>query len=163
MVSKKGFSAAQVLIFIIAGIVFALILVFGYSAVSDMLKSSSDIMIVELKSDLESSIASVKRSFGSVRKVDLRVPESVEELCFFDFGKCNLLSGVLSSSGKPLDWAVSACASGSSNVFSIPRDVELSISDIRTDSAFVCVRAQAGVVSVRLTGKGDSVLVGEWY
>ena len=83
--NKKALLPGQVLVFIIAGIIFVLVLGFGYKAVSDLLKGASEIGVAELKTDLESAVDSTKRAYGSVRKIELRSPKEIEELCFFDY------------------------------------------------------------------------------
>lgn len=169
--NKKALLPGQVLIFILAGLIFVLILGFGYTAINDLLKSSSDISIAEVKADFDSAVDSSKRSFGSVRKIDLRVPKGVVELCFFDYGKCaNDNVDTVSDSGKHISWALRACSLGSANVFSVPRLIELSVPSIRitegevgsAGKSFICIKEEGGVVVVKLTGKGDSVEVGKW-
>jgi len=160
--NKKALLPGQVLAFIIAGIIFVLVLGFGYKAISDMLKGASDIGVAELKTDLESAVESTKRSFGSVRKIELRSPKEIDELCFFDYDKCGSLSTPVSFDGKPLDWAVRACQAKSANVFSIPRLLDLSLVDVKVDDGFVCVPNVGGIVTIKLVGRGDHVLVDEW-
>ena len=161
-INKKGMSVSQVFTFIIAGLIFVLILIFGYNAISDLLQSSSDINVAELKSDLESSLSSVKRSYGSVRKVELRAPSEFNELCFFDFNKCGSLYNIESNNGVLLNWAVDSCKSNSSNVFSIPRLVDLSIRNIEIEEGYVCIPEQGGSFILKVTGKGNAVEIGKW-
>ncbi len=158
---KRGLLPGQVLAFIIAGIIFVVILIFGYNAISDLTKSSSDISVAELKSDFESAVDATKRSFGSVRKIELRTPNEIKELCFFDYDDC---AGVDAESfdGLSLAWAVSACNAKSGNVFSIPRLVDLSMSDVYVESGYICIPNQGGLITVKLTGKGDHVNVDTW-
>ena len=161
-INKKGMSITQVFTFILAGLIFVLILIFGYNAISDLLQSSSDITVAELKSDLESSISSVKRSYGSVRKVELRAPNDFDEICFFDFNKCSDLYNVKSDKGILLNWAVDSCKFNSSNVFSIPRLVDLSIRTIEVNEGYVCIPKQGGSFTLKVTGKGNAVEIGKW-
>ena len=170
--NKKALLPGQVLIFILAGLIFVLILGFGYTAINDLLKSSSDISVAEVKADFDSAVDSSKRSFGSVRRIDLRVPKGITELCFFDYGKCgnDNVDIAVSDSGKHISWALRACSVGSANVFSVPRLVELSVPSIKITEAevgsavksFVCIKEEGGLVVVKLTGRGDSVEVGKW-
>ncbi len=163
--NKKGILIGQVLAFIIAGIIFILIIGFGYKAVTDLVQSSSDITVAELKSDLEAAVDSTKRSYGSVRKIELRTPNDVRELCFFDAKKCGegkMPFDVKSFEGNSLAWAASACNAKSANVFSVPRRVEIAMNEIRIESGYVCVPNVNGLVTIKLTGKGDSVKVHRW-
>jgi hypothetical protein len=166
-VGKKALLPGQVLIFILAGLIFVLILGFGYKAVNDLLKSAEDINLAELKSEFEASVESAKGSFESVRRIDLRVPKSIYEICFFDFDNCESLVDVVSETGVMLDWAVSACSFGSSNVFSVPRLWELSVNDLRIDSSleenFLCVKAERNIVTFKIKGKGNFVEIGKWF
>jgi len=158
---KKGLLPGQVLAFIIAGLIFVLILGFGYKSISGLLKSSSDIGLAEIRSDLDSAVESVYPAYGSVRKLSLRVPKGIEEICFFDFDDCGS-PGLKSSRGRSLDWAVRACQAGSANVFSVPRLLDLSVKRINVVSGFVCIPAVGGLVDVKLTGRGDHVDIDRW-
>lgn len=158
--NKKALLPGQVLAFIIAGLIFVLVLGFGYKAISDLLKSASDIGVAELKTDLESSIESAKRAYGSVRKVELRSPKEIDELCFFDFQNC--ASDAQSLKGQSLAWAVSACNAKSANVFSVPRLVDLSIEEVKVENGYICLPNLGGLITVKVTGKGDHVKIDKW-
>ena len=46
MIDKKGIGVGQVFVFIVAALSFALILIFGYKAISGFLKSGEDVAFV---------------------------------------------------------------------------------------------------------------------
>ena len=82
--NKKGLGVGQVFVFIVAGITFALIMIFGYNAISGFLKSGEDVAFVQFKTDLESSIKKIYTEFGSVRVEKFTLPAKYTQVCFVD-------------------------------------------------------------------------------
>ena len=74
----------QVFVFIIAGLVFVLILTYGYTAITKLLETKKSVDVIEFKTSLEQNIAAIRTSTGSVRKVVLSVPSEYIEFCAVD-------------------------------------------------------------------------------
>lgn len=148
----------QVFIFVIAAIIFILILTYGYKAISNFLARSEQVALIDFKSGLESSIEVIKRDYGSVRKLDLSLPKRYTELCIVDVNNCEPLQ-----QSRPLLY--STCLAGSENVILVPKQEtpiflpDISIKDPR---GYVCVPVAQGTATLRLEGLGKSTQISRW-
>lgn len=169
--NKKGLGVGQVFIFIIAALSFALILIFGYRAISGFLKSGEDVAFVQFKTGLESSIKKIYTEFGSVRVERYSTPLAYSQICFIDLDKpydpelCNLdqvacsVWEVASSSGKGYDGI-------DENVFlTPPAPVKIKVYRISVEEEngknFLCVPIKQGVFTIVMEGRGDKTLLSE--
>jgi len=158
MRKKKAQMVGQIFIFVVAAIIFILILTYGYRAISSFLHRSEQVALIDFKSDLESSVEVIKRDYGSVRKLELRVPDKFQELCIVDVNNCEGLQN-----SRPLLY--SACLAGSENVFLVPKQetpIFIEGVTIKDSRGFVCVPVAGGNVVLRLEGLGKSTQVSEW-
>ncbi|MBW2986520.1 hypothetical protein KY333_04075 [Candidatus Woesearchaeota archaeon] len=158
MKNKKAQMVGQIFVFVVAAIIFILILTYGYRAISSFLDRSEQVALIDFKSDLESSTEVIKRDYGSVRKLNLRVPDKYQELCIVDVNNCDGLEA-----SRPLLY--SACLAGSENVFLVPKqEMPIFLKDItiKDSRGFVCVPIAGGNTVLRLEGLGKSTQISEW-
>ena len=168
---KKGMGVGQVFVFIIAAITFAVILIFGYRAITGFLKSGEDVAFVQFKTGLESDIKKIYTEFGSVRVerystpltysqacfVDLDAPYD-PELCQFDQVACSVWQET-SSAGGGYDRA-------DENIFLTPpapvkiKSYKISIED-KDRKNFLCIPVQQGTFGMVMEGRGDKTLLSE--
>jgi len=148
----------QVFVLIIAALVFILILWYGYSAVSNFLKSSEQVALVDFKSSLDAGVSQIKSDYGSVRRLSLRVPKRFNMLCivssdsFADVGDFKSSFPVL----------FEAWQTGSENIFLVPKqESPVFVPDVVVPGGYFCVPV-SGVVDLRLTGLGDKTEVLPW-
>ena len=80
--NKKGIGIGQVFIFIITGITFALIMIFGYKAITDFLHKGEVIEFTTFKNELEGGIKGIYTNYGTVRTPDFRPPVKYKQICF---------------------------------------------------------------------------------
>ncbi len=162
---NKGQMIGQVFIFILAGLIFVLIITYGYRAVQHFLERQEEVVLLDVKTDLEIATEGVKRDFGSVRKLELRVPADYAGLCVFDPVTCASEQPILehSSGIMRVDWAQESCRVKSANVFLVPRELDVSLPDIEVPSpGYFCVANQGGVVALRLEGTGRRAKMSPW-
>ncbi|MFH0701892.1 MAG: hypothetical protein V2A62_05665 [Candidatus Woesearchaeota archaeon] len=79
---RRGLGVAQVFIFILAAVSFALIMIFGYKAISSFVSSGEGVQLVQFKTDLESSIKKIYTEYGSVREERYKLPSEFQQICF---------------------------------------------------------------------------------
>lgn len=168
---KKGIGVGQVFIFIIAAITFALILIFGYRAISGFLKSGEDVAFVQFKTGLESDVKKIYTEFGSVRVERYSTPVTYNQICFADLDKpydpelcqfdqvaCSVWEET-SDAGKGYDGA-------DENVFLTPpapvkiKIYKISIED-KNKKNFLCIPIKQGAFSMVMEGRGDKTLLSE--
>lgn len=162
---KKAQTIGQVLMFVLAGLVFVLILVYGYRATSGLLERGEQVELLDFKNRLESSVETIKRDYGSVQRVDLRVPKA-DQLCFVTDPKHeneNPVSHEQLQSQKPLVY--NAWRTGTENVFLIPKqETPIFIKDLVADcpGGYCCIDAKARKISLYVEGTGKTAKVKEW-
>jgi hypothetical protein len=161
--SKKAQIIGQVFIFILAGLIFILIITYGYKAIQYFLERQEQVMLVDFRTDLEIAIEGVKRDYGTVRKVELRLPSKYSGVCFFDAVGCAKTTPklVLPTHEIIVEWAQDACAIKSANVFTVPRDLDLSLPDVQVDTGYICI-PNTGKITARMEGTGKKAKISEW-
>lgn len=164
MAKNKAEMIGQVFIFIIAGLIFVLIISYGYKAVSYFLERQQEVVMVDIKTDLDVAVEGIKRSQGSIRKLELKLPAEYKAICFFDYENC----GGLTDANLPepnqdtkVLWGIEACKAGSENVFTVPRTPGISMTEITVDGGYVCVPNNNGV-TLKLEGTGRKAKISAW-
>ncbi len=79
---KKGLGIGQAFIFIVAAITFALIMLFGYNSITDLLHRGQQLEFTQFKSSLEDSVKRIYDDYGSVDEVDFHLPSEYKQICF---------------------------------------------------------------------------------
>ncbi|HLF54897.1 MAG TPA: hypothetical protein VI612_04200 [Candidatus Nanoarchaeia archaeon] len=164
-IKNKGQIIGQIFIFILAGLVFVLIISYGYRAIQHFMERQEQVLLIDFRTDLEIASEGVRRDYGSVRKLELRLPGKFSGFCIFDPIICAETRPVLeTSSGKiNVDWAQSACELRSSNAFIVPRVMDISLPDIEVSSpGYVCIPNVGGKIVLRLEGTGRKAKVSAW-
>jgi len=152
---KKAQMIGQIFIFILAAILFVLIITYGYRAINDFLQRSEQVTLIGFKEELKSGIERIKRDYGSVRKLELQVPKRYNEVCIVDPDCDPSLE-----SFNPIMY--NACLTGTENIFLVPKqETPIFVPDIKVDGGYLCVPT-SGVVTLRLEGLGKTARVSEW-
>jgi hypothetical protein len=174
---KKAMGIGQVFVFIVAAVTFALIMIFGYSAITSFLESGEEVEFVQFKTDLENSIKKIYTEYSSVRVKDFSLPVKYEQICFInleypvdeitlemeelcklDAAACDVWADARSiqNSGK------NGFENVDQNVFLKPpamkiKTYHISISDPEGEEklGFLCEKITNGRFSIVLEGKGD--------
>ena len=71
---------AQVFVFIVAGITFAVIMIFGYSTISDFLSTGEKVQFTQFKGNLENSVKTIHSQYGSVRVKKFNIPINYQQM-----------------------------------------------------------------------------------
>jgi len=161
----KKSQVQQIFIYIVAIILFSLILVYGYNAVRGFRAKTDQVALLQLKNDISSSITKVSTDFGTIIKKELDVPFKYKEICFVDLTKSGSapVTDICKVDGNPI-----VCNSWTDkspyNMFLVSqKDIETyNIGEIRIDDGFFCTDLINGKATLRLEGKGDYVLLSGW-
>lgn len=168
---KRGIGVGQVFIFIVAALTFALILIFGYRAITGFMKSGEDVAFVQFKTGLESSIKKIYTEFGSVRVERYTTPGVYSQICFVDMDKpydpdlCSF-DQVACSVWKETSEAGKGYDGVDENVFlTPPAPVKIKVYSIsveeKDEKNFLCVPIKQGAFSMVMEGRGDKTLLSE--
>lgn len=178
-INKRGMGVGQVFIYIVAALTFALIMIFGYKAISSFISSGEQVEFVQFKNDLESSIKKIYTEYGAVRKVTFTLPGRYSSICFVDMDYNNIeqeRQQLCAANGIACDvWEEAANAPQhgkkgydvvDENVFLTPiAPVPIKVHTIslaREDNegnvkplGFLCLPIVNGMFSLTVEGKGD--------
>lgn len=173
MSNKKGVGVAQVFIFILAAISFALIMIFGYKAISGFLQGGQQVEFIQFKTDLETSIQRIYTEFGAVRIEQFHAPVQYTKICFVDLGAAaDTPANQELKNEDPLAFIAWESVSGTGeseryksldeNVFltpTAPTKIKVHNIKIRKTSPeekdYLCLPINNGAFSLRLEGRGS--------
>jgi len=151
---RKAQMIGQIFIFILAAVLFILILTYGYRAITDFLERSEQVTLIEFKEEFQSGIERIKRDYGSVRKLELRVPKRYTEVCIVD--------PTCPESVRKMPILYNACLTGTENIFLVPKqETPIFVPDIVVDQGYQCIPT-SGVITLRIEGLGRKAKVSEW-
>jgi hypothetical protein len=161
--NKHAQIIGQVFVFILAGIVFVLILGYGYKAIMSFMERGEQVQLLDFRNQLDSTFSIIKRDYGSVQRVDVRVPPKTEQVCFVNTPP-ELTGPQQQALETRYPLFASAWSTGSENIFLIPRQpTPILVKDIQVMSAgYCCIAAVNGRVSLRVEGTGNKALLAPW-
>ena len=167
--SKKAQIIGQVFVFVLAAILFSLILLYGYKVIVGFGERSKQVALIELETNLEGIVKSISIDYGSVKIKEFRIPSDFNAICFVDMDYTGNLADTLGVE-HPIIYNtvksnIGAGDKGTQNVFLIPlSDTPLKIGDIaieqdsnnlRYDDGYLCIDIVKGRIKLRLEGLGD--------
>lgn len=157
---KKAQLIGQVFVLVIAALVFILILAYGYSAITNFLKSSEQVAFLDFKTSLTSGIEQIKPDFGSVRKLSLRAPKRYYKFCIVSsYPDTDVLSSDFQSKYPVL---FEAWQTGSENVFLLPKqESPILVPGVFVQAGYFCMDI-SGIVDLKVEGLGDKTSVLPW-
>jgi len=167
--NTKAQIIGQIFVFILAGLVFILIVTYGYKAVQYFIERQEQVLLVDFRTDLEIAVQGVKRDFGTVRKLELKLPSKYLGVCFFDYVS-NTCDPKIQTVNPKLElpqqtitvrWAEDACKVKNANVFIVPRTQDIDLPDIQVDNGYVCI-PNTGTITIRLEGTGKKAKISTW-
>ena len=156
--NKKALGLGRVFIFIVAAITFALIMIFGYKAVTDFLQKGEQVQFYQFKTDLENSVQRIYTEYGSVRVEQFQIPRRYEQICLVD------LDAPFNSALCQYDQVACAVWKQSlgystidENVFLKPTaPVKIKTAKISLKQDFFCVPIIDGTFSLTMEGRGTA-------
>lgn len=80
MTSRKG-QISQVFIYITTLLIVALVLFYGYRAISTFKERADQVSFIQMKNDIENAIESISVDYGSVKTREISLPIDVREVC----------------------------------------------------------------------------------
>jgi len=166
LASRRGQILGQVFVLILAAVVFIMILLYGYRAIKVFSERGEQVALLEMITTLRSKVRSVALDFGSVKRLDLVIPQRFHEVCFVDLETLAQSRAARDrlAAGHPLVFDLAR--SGTQNVFLFPPgDSPILLEHLRvesSDGAALCVPSSGGRVSLRLEGLGNRAKLGVW-
>lgn len=166
--NKKGDGIGQVFVFIVAGLTFAFVMIFGYKAIADFLEKGETVEFLQFKNELESDIKQIASEYGAVRQTTFYLPGKYEEICLID------LDATYDSTSEICENNVIACdvwetaseeggySAADENVFlDPPAPVSIKVYQMELDEEFLCIPVSGGQFTLRLEGLGSRTYISE--
>ena len=168
---KKSQVSGQVFVYVLSAIIFAFIMLYGYKAISSFIDKGEDVKLIQLRTDLTTSIKKISTS-SDVRKLELIIPSTFDKLCLIN----SYPSGVdgTESSGSDLGNPSSSHYNPlifnswkdevQQDAFLVPHtDFQIYIGKMQIDTSihnkWSCFNIVNGRVELRLEGLGDGAKV----
>ena len=166
--NKKGQGIGQVFVFIVAGLTFAFVMIFGYKAIADFLEKGETVEFLQFKNELETSIKQIASEYGAVRQTTFYLPARYEEVCLIDLDATyDQGSGICKKNPIACDvWETAFYEGGYSaadeNVFfDPPAPVSIKVYKMELDDRYLCLNVSRGQFTLRLEGKGSRTHISE--
>ena len=155
---KKSQIQSQVFIYIIAIIVFSLILVYGYNAIIGFKERSEQIAYIQFKTGLVSTVDRISSDYGTVKREEFFIGGDYKKVCFVQsYNSPENLAGDIS------DPIVKDSVEGGAdkNVFLFTNTLQESfdVGEINVSNGYNCTPIVNGKVKVQFEGKGDHTLI----
>jgi hypothetical protein len=171
---RKAQINSQILVYILAVVITAIILIYGYKAINDIRTSADTVELLTFKSDLRSAITTISSDYGSIKVKVFRMPAGFSELCFvnYEFQPNEAFAEVpstLSSEYRLIKDRISSVMYDkveSKNVFLCPTCKEQDyvgnitlLDEEGSDVAFRCFHPSGGSLRLTLEGQGDKTQI----
>ena len=158
--NKKAQNAGQVLIYVLAVVIFSVILIFGYKSITDF-KERADVMtLIEFQKKMESSIKSISSDYGTSRKLDFSLSNEYTEVCFVRNYDVSIIDPA-PFEDYPYILDTIDLSQPTKNIFLIKNKKEVAENynmgriRFKDESIFKCFNVTFSSLSIRMEGKGN--------
>lgn len=158
---KKAQIQTQIFVYILALIVIALILLYGYSSIKGFVKRSDEVNLVQFRTDFSNAVEMQSHEYRSVIKKQVLLPRGYNSIMILDLDKA---ANVSIKTEYPLIYE-SWYGQVKENVFLIGKSQLESFyaGKIFFDSNDnILIEAPDRVVELRLTGMGSQTKIERW-
>jgi len=156
--NSKGQLVGQIVIYILAIVIFSLIIIYGYNAIKDFRQKADEVSFIKFKTEITSTVDSISTDYGTVKKETFSLPPEYKKVCFVDKN-----SGYAGTNEIIKDAAVTT----SNNIFLVK---DIGVTPIKTGPLVVdnllktaqykqCVPFIDGRVRIRFEGLGDATKI----
>ncbi len=136
---KKAQVIGQVFVFILAILVFVLVITYGYSAITTFLEKQHLLTLIQFRNDLEQNVEIMKPKIGSVKEVTLNIPSKTNEICLVDFENPQDLE-----KNRPLLYSL---WTSKKNIFLLPKpSLSLYLEDVKISNGYCCIQTKGKLI-----------------
>ena len=155
--NRKAFSPADIMVYLLALVLGALILIYGYDAIKSLTDRGEAVMYLRFEKRLMQEIEEISSLPGTIRVPEFTLPLKFNKICFFHFNKECALSSELAGDEALICDSVN---NGVANVFLFPlQEKDLKIEKIALETSPLCVEIPSGFFKLQIAGKGKSALL----
>ncbi len=177
MSQNKKAQTSEIFFFILAIVIIGLLLLFGVKYIMELGSKVNQIELVQFKTDVENYADEYRPVFGKWKKLTISVPVGILKVCFvqhetFTDKKLDIAheEGLCKKDNE--DYNLFMCNAWqddiSRNVYTNPFDelevgIDLGAIEVGTaDQNYLCIDTSDHILQIKMTGKGDRVLIEEW-
>ena len=165
---RKSQIAGEIFIWILALIILAVIVFYGYKAISGFMQRGEEVSFIQFKNNLESEVSVLSTQLNDVvvfnERNPLRIPSKYKKVCFVseDAVEGDVPIELNDNLKKIIETAINTpeLIEKTENVFLEPSAVNpLYVGKIEVDGRILCVPVVKGRIDIRLTGLGGATLI----
>ena len=161
-ISKRSQISAQVFIYVIAIILFSLILVYGYNAIRGFKEKSEQISYIKFRTDLVSTVDRISSDYGTVKMEEFFIGGNYNKVCFvqnFEADKNSILLAIDAVGDKIVYDSVKSDVDKNVFLFTQGFQESFDVGTIKVSGGYLCVDVINGKIKVRFEGEGDHTLI----
>jgi hypothetical protein len=159
---KKGQMAGQILIYVLAIIVFSLTLVYGYKAIKGFADTGEEILYLQLENDIKTEVEKVQGdTMGTLKKKILQIPGNYKQVCFVE-SYTSPDNNDVNTGYAIIDNAFSEEIHDKNMFLVPPGNVGFDIGVITVEGYSECINIVGGKVTLRVESMGDHVKISGW-
>jgi hypothetical protein len=156
---KRAQVQSQIFIYMLAIIITALILIYGYNSFKKIKEQGEVTELINFQTNIKRSVDTLSYDYGSVKTKEFNVPGNFRKVCFVSLNPLPPLSAL---NKYPLI-KDSVASNVQKNVFLWPPGTESfyggNISIDPADNGYFCANVSYGRISLRLEGLGNAVKI----
>jgi len=164
---KKAQIAGQIFIWILAIFILAIIVFYGYKAISSFMQRGEEVSFIQFKNTLESEVTRLSTQIGDVvvfnDRNPLNVPGKYKMVCFVsgDAYTTNVPSELSENLRKVITAAIEeGIITDTENVFLEPlAPSPIYVGNIEIEGGILCMEVVKGRIDIRLTGRGGATRI----
>lgn len=158
---KKGQIIGQIFIYILAIILIAFVLGYGYKTIAAFGQKTEQVSFLKFKTELQNAVKTITTDFGSVKIKVFPVPGNYNEVCFVRSHESFPPISLIFSNYPIISDSVESDVE--KNVFLVKNTAKDSfyVGKIVTNPDLYCVNVTNSAIKLRLEGKGDHVVISE--
>lgn len=166
---------SEIFFFILAIIIIGLLLLFGVKYIIELGTKVSQIDLVQFKTDLEGYADEIRPVYGKWKKIELTIPAGIDRVCFVQFPTTSDTfyiqdQGICQKDSADYDFLMCQAWQDDTtrNVYTDPFDeldigIDLGAMDVGdADTNYLCIDTSSNILKIKMTGRGDHVLVQGW-
>lgn len=175
---KKAQIAGQIFIYVLALVIVAGIIVYGYSAIKNFGERGEEVEYITMKTDIDNAFKSIINDYGSIKRPQLHIPGKYKKVCFVDAEQNNMDSVEICSGAteEPILCSIWDTAGNDINIFFLPdgsdnfallgRDKlefdHATCGDNNNNKNYCCFEVVNNKIKLQVKGMGDAVEISKY-
>lgn len=169
MTRHKSQVIGEVFVYILAVVLFSLIMIYGYNAIRNLGDKADRVVILQIEKDLKSSVKKIASDYGTIIKKEVTIPNQYNKVCFIDVSYTGQASTNICITGNE-DYNAIMCNSWKDriqkNMFLLSKNQEafsIDIGSVRIPSThYFCQDVAFAKITLKLEGKGSHTELSPW-